>query len=133
MLPSICLIDIYFNKDLTRQNRLELCNLAFGLTTIHFILSRGKCDTQTTSKFNRKGITYITSFQDDECAKIMHLTASFACIISQPYEVKLGRLGTHILEHLFGYIRRICQGNDEKSNFKSAIIRYINNDDKEES
>ena len=125
MLPIICLLDVYFCEELSRSERLDLCNLAFGLTSIYFILSRNHGETITTSKCNRKDAVFVTSFQDDECAKMMHLSASLASIIQRQESIKLGRLSTHILEHLFGFIRKICEGNDEKYSFLSALIRYV--------
>lgn len=57
--------------------------------------------------------------------KMISLCLSLAILLKTPGDINLGRAGTHLLEHLFGMVRRLCMRDDSSVNFERVILRIL--------
>ena len=119
LLPSTYLLESVMNHDLTRAQRLNYLTIGFCIMVLFYddLLNR-KSSSQESSKV--EGHDY-TLFNFDYAKKYLALAWSLSHPVMDGNCVKLGSLGTHLLEHFFGSNRRINRGNDTASNFVRTI------------
>ena len=124
--PSCFLIRVVFDADLTREQRLDLLGLVFGILMAQYLctVAPEKSDPKI-SDHNARDCDIMNLWQKDWLEKGIHLCASLASILCDSRAVNLGALGSHILEHFFGFVRRVCQGNNEKEAFLRAVTEFI--------
>ena len=71
---------------------------------------------QDQSHQNNEGVPYCL-FNIDFAVKYIGCAWSLSTPITDNRGVRIGSLGTHLLEHYFGSNRRLNNGNDTASNF----------------
>lgn len=60
----------------------------------------------------------LTAFDPETTRKFLLLCASLLSVMSLPMKIRLGALGSHLLEHFFGRIRRLSHGDNRDSTFR---------------
>ena len=132
IIPSTLLIEAVLNENYDKKQRIDLLSFGFSIIYIYYqdlneYTKEGKT-LQSTSKQKGNG-KCVTLFEKKFCQKYLALTASLICQISKKDSVDLGALGSHHLEHFFGNIRRLSQGNDTSNKFAKkcydALLRQI--------
>jgi len=57
--------------------------------------------------------------------KYLHLSSTLGCLFADKRSFDMSDCGSHLLEHLYGIIRRLGAGNDGQEMFDHSIIKVI--------
>ena len=68
---------------------------------------------------------YMTLLDEHTIIKIMSLCWSICKVLELREDVHMERLGTHLLEHYFGLLRRMCMRDDSSVNFERVVGRCL--------
>lgn len=126
MLPSALLLDAIHNERLRRQERID--ELLFGAS---IILLYYLCISKLPEHYEVSGLTHESHGQADVpfdtnwCYEYISATFSISYMLATEKVVNLGSCGTHPLEHLFGNIRRLSNGDDTDKTFKHALKCFL--------
>ena len=108
LLPSTYIIEAVMNESISRELRLNYLTIGFCIVSLYYdgALRYLNTDLQSHSDSSK----CYTLFNLDYCIKYMALAWSLSKEITDLRCVRLGSLGTHLLEHFFGSNRRINHG-----------------------
>ena len=117
LLPSALLLQVFFNKNLTRKQRYHLLNFGAAIIFIQRIFY--------SEKFKKTNKDTIPPYHKTWMDKYLILAASLASLFSDQRSFDLSDCGSHLLEHLYGMIRRLCAGDDSQKKFDQALEKAI--------
>jgi len=118
LMPSALILQVFFNKNLTRNDRYELLNVGAAIIYVQRVL----LTDYSKIKNKKKGINpYNKEFMN----KYLLLSASLASLFKDDKPFDLADCSSHLLEHFFGTIRRLCEGNDSRERFDSSIKKAL--------
>ena len=123
LLPSTYIIEAVMNEKLTREERIQYLTIGFCIVALFYddaIHRLNECQSYNATEGSK-----ITLFNLDYCKKYLALCWSLSQPITEHKCVRLGSLGTHMLEHLFGYNRRMSRGDDTGKNFQRIIKQQL--------
>ena len=115
LLPPALLYQVFYNKKLDRNQRYHYLNMGAAIVFIHFY------SFQIYGNAN-KGILPINQ---ENMAKYLLLAASIAPLFRDSRPFDLADCTSHLLEHFFGLIRRLCSGNNSKERFEFALKKAL--------
>ena len=121
LLPSTYILEAVMNETISRADRIRYLTIGFCIIALYYddaVHQLNECQSHKAVEGNN-----ITLFNLDYCKKYLALCWSLSQPITELKCVRLGSLGTHMLEHLFGNNRRMSKGNDTSKNF----VRIIKN------
>ena len=139
-LPSSLLLQVFFNRQLTKKERYDLLCFATAIMIIQRVLytedikhknpkkSQSVQKDQKIDKSKKDEIkknTPLHPFNKAWLDKFIILAASVARLFADKKGFDLSDCGSHLLEHLFGTIRRLCAGDDSQVKFDQAIEKSI--------
>ena len=119
LLPSTYVIEAVMNEELTREERIQYLTIGFCIVALYYDDAIHQLNESQSHKATEG--SKITLFNLDYCKKYLSLCWSLSQPITEQKCVRLGSLGTHMLEHLFGYNRRMSRGDDTGKNFQRII------------
>ena len=83
-------------------------------------------ETETEEKTKKKEKSPHMALMDQDTAdKMLALCWSICQVLKRDGGILLGRLGTHILEHYFGLIRRVCMKDDSSIAFERSMTKGV--------
>ena len=106
-------------EDITRDKRLEYLTIGFCIMALYHDDAIHNMSPEQNHR-DIEGSSY-SLFNSDYVKKYMSLAWSLARTMIDPRTMKLGSLGTHVLEHFFGNNRRINHGNDTAESFERTV------------
>ena len=140
LLPSSLLLQVFFNKKLTKLERYHLLNCGTAIVFIQRILyleekkhlkkessekPKVKPDKSQKSKKSKDLSKPIHPYDKTWMDKYLHLSSSLGRLFADKRSFDMSDCGSHLLEHLYGLIRRLCAGNDGQEMFDHSIIKAI--------
>ena len=114
LLPSALLLQVFFNKKLTKDDRYHMLNMGTAIIYVQRVLLN-------TYKGKRSKKGPILPYNKDYMDKYLLLACSLASLFNDERGFDLADCSSHLLEHLFGMIRRFCSGNDSQERFDQSI------------
>lgn len=126
MLPSSLLLDSIHSKDLSKLERIE--ELLFGASIVYLYYFHQESILQNLSKKTsptKKDFKTQICFDQQWCCEYISIAFSIAHVLLTDEKVNLGSLGSHLIEHLFGNIRRMSKGNDTHKQFMHSLQCYM--------
>ena len=123
LLPSTYAIEAVMNETLSREQRINYLTVGFCIVALYYddaIHQINDCQSHVAIE----GKAY-SLFNIDFCKKYLALCWSLSQPITEHKCVRLGSLGTHMLEHLFGNNRRMSKGDDTGKNFRRIIKNQL--------
>ena len=128
LLPSCLLLQVFFNKTISREERYHLLNLGAAIIYVQRILhwEETKMEYKPTvlDPGNPKEKA-IHPFCKTWLDKYLILSASIAALFADKRGFDLSDCGSHLLEHLFGSIRRLSAGDDSQEKFDQSVDKTI--------
>ena len=119
LLPSTYIIEAVFNEKISREQRLCYLTIGFCIMTLYYDDAIKRMSDEQDSR-DTQGIAY-SLFNLDYAKKYISLAWSLSHYMIDFKTIRLGSLGTHMLEHFFGSNRRMNNGNDTASNFMRTL------------
>ena len=102
------------------MQRYHLLNLANAIIYIQRILYKEETETKKEKIKNT-----IYPFNKTWLDKSLTLNSAVTSPFLDKQSFDLSDCGTHLLEHLFGMIRRFCAGDDSQDKFDQSIDKAI--------
>ena len=110
LLPMTLLFKAIFG-DAERQERINYLSIGFALMFLYVneANDQGNINKYTQKNYHIKhGKSEVRLFPSNFCAKYLELTYNLIHQLSLNTKIHLGALGSHILEHWFGLVRRLA-------------------------
>lgn len=115
LLPPALLLQVFYNPNIDRNDRYHYLNMGTAIIFIHAYSWRVYCvNSKSDDSFPVNKETII---------KYLFLAVSLARLFNDPKSFDLADCTSHLLEHFFGLIRRLCQGNNSKERFESSLLK----------
>lgn len=144
LLPGVLLKLAIFSSNQTKNSCTSVLSLLFALL-VYYKESRTMDNAQTETKSgkpkgrkkqdadpdepeesNRKEKSpHMALMDEDTVDKMLALCWSICQVLKRDGVILLGRLGTHILEHYFGLIRRMCMKDDSSISFERSMTKGV--------
>lgn len=126
MLPSALLMNSLHSKELSRIQRIEELLFGVGIVLIYYI-----CQNPSYQNFNditQTKLAYyklISCFSQQWCVEYISSALSIAYMLMTEKNLNLASCGTHLLEHFFGNIRRMSNGDDSLKSFTRTMQNVV--------
>ena len=113
LLPPALLLQIFYNPNLTRDERYYYLNLGAAIVYIYAL----------SVKYQKPKLSEneIYPFNEQDIHKYMLLSGTLALLFTDERSFDLADCTSHLLEHFFGLIRRFCCGNNSKERFEQSL------------
>ena len=127
LLPMTLLFKAIFG-DAKRQERITFLSIGFALMLLYVTEAN---DQQKINKYVQRNNRSkdpndtVRLFPNNFCAKYMELTYNLIQQLSLNTKIHLGALGSHILEHWFGLVRRLAYGDFTPQTFDIITKKVI--------
>ena len=128
LLPSALLLQFFFNKRISREHRYHLLNCGAAIVFVQRLLyleSLKQPSSKDNEKDNEKNKKPMHPYHKTWMDKYLHLAASVASLFGDNRSFDLSDCGSHLLEHLYGLIRRFSGGNDSQEKFDQSLEKSI--------
>ena len=119
LMPSAILLQVFFNKQLTKNERYHMLNIGAAIIYVQRVLQKDVLPNRNTKS------ELIPPYNKQFMDKYLLLASSLASLFVSEKPFDLADCSSHLVEHLFGTIRRFCAGNDCKERFESSLEKAI--------
>lgn len=126
MLPSALLLNSLHSKELSRSQRID--ELLFGVSIVLIYYICQNPDYQDFNHITTKQLSYytlISCFSLQWCEEYISSALSIAYMLMTEKNLNLASCGTHLLEHFFGNIRRMSNGDDSLKTFTRTMQNVV--------
>ena len=114
-------------SELTRTERLDYLSRAWAFFWCYkqaCVSCLPSIPQQAQTKMKGQNLK-MAIYDQNTLDKSISLCYALSRIIAVPRAVHLGALGTHLLEHFFGNIRRLCMRNDCPAHFERFLLMIM--------
>lgn len=128
LLPTTLLFQAIFKEELSRAERIRRLSIGFALILLYaydskqHLIEKGYTQREYKDRNKHRGSRIWPS---TFCGKYLEMIFGTVKVLCENTKIHMGSLGSHLIEHWFGLIRKLTQQNYELSAFFDATRKTI--------
>ncbi len=122
ILPTTLLLEAIHTPTLTRTRRIDYLLTGFSLIYTYYQFQKyafsnlKQVTGNNISQFNKE-----SAFTNTWCMEYISVVFGIVCLLATEEHLHLGALGSNMVEHYFGNIRRLSRGDDTHKKFLKSM------------